>query len=326
MLTDLGEAELAEYESVQTAPDDFDEFWSSTLAESRAAGAGAGREVVLERVPTGLETVDVYDVTFPGFGGQGIKAWLRVPAGAEGPLPAVVQYVGYGGGRGRAWENLFWASAGFAHLHMDTRGQGSTWSVGATGDPDGSTGPQIPGVMTRGIENRDGYYYRRLITDAVLAVDAARTLPQVDPERIGVVGGSQGGGLALAVAALAEGVTAGAFTTPFLCDYPRAIRITDAHPYKEIAQYLAVHRDRLGEVMETLRYFDGVNFARRAHVPAWFSAAMMDPITPPSTIAGAHKAYAGDSALHLWPFNGHEAGGPDEDALVLAFLASHLRG
>lgn len=322
MLTDLGEAELAEYRSVQTMPDDFDDFWSSTLAESRSAGG----DVVLVPVETGLSTVEVFDVTFPGYGGQGIRGWLRVPANAEGPLPAVVQYVGYGGGRGRAWENLFWASAGFAHLQMDTRGQGATWSAGATGDPDGSTGPQIPGVMTRGIESREGYYYRRLITDAVRAVDAARTLPQVDADRIGVVGGSQGGGLALAAAALADGVRAAAFITPFLCDFPRAIRITDAHPYKEIAQYLAVNRDRLTEAMQTLRYVDGVNFARRSSVPAWFSAAMMDPITPPSTIAGAHHEYLGDSSLHLWPFNGHEAGGPDEDALVLAFLASHLRG
>ena len=85
---------------------------------------------------------------FRGYGGQDIRGWLRVPAGHTGPLPAVVQYVGYGGGRGHALESLLWASAGFAHLHMDTRGQGAAWSVGDTPDP-APAGPQVPGVMTR---------------------------------------------------------------------------------------------------------------------------------------------------------------------------------
>lgn len=317
MLTDLTESELALYRSSQVDPDDFDSFWADTLAHSRSFDLG----VTVERVDTGLTTLDVFDVSFAGYDGQPIKAWLRMPAGTATPLPAVVQYVGYGGGRGEPTENLLWASAGYAHFHMDTRGQGSSWSTGGTADPEGS-GPQIPGFMTRGIENRDSYYYRRLITDAVRAVEAARTLQLVDSSRVAVLGGSQGGGLALAVAGLVPDISAVIAFVPFMCDYPRATRITDNDPYREIARYLAVHRDRVAQVHDTLAYFDNVNFAKRAQASAWFTAALMDPTCPPSTIFGAYHNYAGEKQMTVWPYNGHEGGEGQDDALALWALAA----
>jgi len=317
MFTDLPEPALREYRSTQTDPDDFDEFWAATLAETRAHPL----DLRVDRVDAGLTTLDVYDVTFAGWAGQPVRAWLRVPAGATGPLPAVVQFVGYGGGRGAAVENLFWASAGFAHLQMDTRGQGSGWSIGATPDPDGS-GPAHPGVMTRGIDSRETYYYRRVFTDAVRAVEAARRLDVVDASRVSVVGGSQGGGIALAVAGLVPGLAAVAPYVPFLCDFRRATVITDADPYKEIGRYLAVHRHRASSVHDVLAYFDGVNFAKRATAPARFTTALMDPTCPPSTVFGAFHAYGGPAEITVWPYNGHEGGGPEDDLLALALFRS----
>ena len=69
--------------------------------------------------------------------------------------------------------------------------------------------------------------------------------------------------------------------------------------------------------MTTLSYFDGVNFAKRASAPVWLSAALMDPICPPSTVFGAYNNYAGAKQITLWPFNGHEGGGVDDELLVL---------
>ncbi|MDY0890855.1 acetylxylan esterase [Frigoribacterium sp. CFBP9039] len=313
MFTDMPETALWEHRSTQTEPDDFDAFWAATLDETRAHPL----DVRVEAVDTGLTTVDVYDVTFAGWAGQPVRAWLRVPAGATGPLPAVVQYVGYGGGRGAPTENLFWSATGHAHLQMDTRGQGSGWSRGDTPDPDGS-GPAHPGVMTRGIDSRETYYFRRVFADAVRAVEAARSLEVVDPARVSVVGGSQGGGIALAVAGLVPDLAAVAAYVPFLCDFRRASVITDADPYKEIGRYLAVHRHRASSVHEVLSYFDGVNFARRGSAPAVFTTALMDPICPPSTVFGAFHAYGGPKDITIWPYNGHEGGGPEDDLLALA--------
>ncbi|ARJ06571.1 acetylxylan esterase [Cnuibacter physcomitrellae] len=323
MLTDLPLEQLWQYRSAQTTPDDFDAFWADTLTESRAA---APISIELVRVEPDLASIELYDVTFPGFAGQPIKGWLRVPAGAGGPLPAIVQYIGYGGGRGRAWENLLWASAGFVHLQMDTRGQGAAWSAGATGDDPGpaASGPQIAGVMTRGIDAPEDYYYRRLVTDAVRAIDAIRTLDVVDESRIAVLGTSQGGGLALAVAGLRDDLAAVAANVPFLSDYPRAIAITDARPYHELTEYLAVHREKAEQVLRTLSYHDAVSFSSRASAPARFSAALMDPVTPPSTVFGAFHRYAGEKEMRVWPYNGHESGQADEEAEVLAFLRARL--
>ena len=328
MYADLPADQLAAYRGSTTEPEDLDRFWADTLAEVQQYPLA----VEVTPCPSGLRTVELYDVVFAGFGGHPIRAWLRLPARAlrpEGPLPGVVQFVGYGGGRGDAHENLFWASAGFAHLQMDTRGQGAGWSKGVTADPAGSAGPQVPGVMTRGVLDPRTYYYRRLFTDAVRAVQAMRSLGtvepvRVDPDRVAVLGQSQGGALALAAAALCPEVAATVALVPFLADFPRAVNITDSYPYREIADYLSIHRGAAGQVMDTLRYFDVVNLVPRATAPALFSVGLMDTTTPPSTVYAAYNSYGGPKELEVWPFNGHEAGDIEDQLAALDFLQKQL--
>lgn len=318
---DLPLAELQSYSPALPEPEDFDAFWADTLAQSRAAGG----DVLVAPIDTPLETIEAFDVTFPGFAGDPVKAWLLLPAGAEGPLPAVVEYNGYGGGRGLPFERLGWASAGFAYLFMDTRGQGSMWgSGGGTPDPHG-TGPSSSGFMTRGIEDPADYYYRRVFTDAVRAVDAVRTLAQVDASRVSVVGASQGGGIALAAGALCDDLVAVLPDVPFLCDFPRAVGFTDRDPYQEIVRYLSVHRGADERVHRTLSYFDGATMATRATAPALFSVALMDPICPPSTVFAAFNRYAGaDKHIEVYTHNEHEGGQAYQWAEQVGFVKARV--
>ena len=80
MLTDLDETGLWQYRSSYKAPADFDEFWRRTLDEA----AEVPLDVRITQVETGLSTIDVYDVTFAGYGGHPVRAWLRLPRLAAG--------------------------------------------------------------------------------------------------------------------------------------------------------------------------------------------------------------------------------------------------
>ncbi|WP_405926739.1 acetylxylan esterase [Streptomyces sp. NBC_00035] len=318
-LFDLPLDELRDYRSASVEPEGFDTFWAKTLQEAREHELGAR----FEPVETHLKTVKVYDVTFAGFGGHPVKGWLTLPAWANSPLPVVVEFVGYGGGRGLPHTHLLWASAGFAHFVMDTRGQGSAWGGGETPDPVGS-GPAYPGYMTRGVDAPENYYYRRVFTDAVRAVEAARSHPLVDAARTAVVGGSQGGGITIAVGGLVPDLAAIAPDVPFLCDFPRAATLTDRNPYREIGNFLKTHRGRTNEVLHTLSYFDGVHFAARGRVPALFSVALEDQTCPPSTVFAAYNAWAtDDKTIEVYDFNDHEGGQTYQEAAKLSWL-SHL--
>lgn len=314
---DLIHPQLAAYQSQVTLPGDFHDFWSATITEARNSGGPAK----LNPAPTTLKAIEVQDVTFPGFGGHPIKGWLMLPRQRQGRLPLVVQFVGYGGGRSLPHEGLHWAASGFAYFRMDTRGQGSVWSTGDTPDPVGANA-SIPGFMTRGVLDRHDYYYRRVFTDGVRALDALSTLPDIDPGRIALCGGSQGGGITLAVGGLDPRVAAIMPDVPFLCDFPRALRMAVRDPYLELVRYLAQHRDHKARVMETLAYFDGVNFARQSKAPALFSVALMDDICPPSTVYGTFNAYAGTRTMEEYEFNNHEGGQGFQEARQMAWLTS----
>lgn len=316
-LTDLPLDQLRAYRPEITAPEDFAAFWTKTLDTARTAADGPA---VYRRLPDSpLTTVEVYDVRFPGWGGQPIAAWLLLPRGAQGPLPAVATYIGYSGGRGLHTESLLWSAAGYAHLVVDSRGMGHD-----TPDPDPVPGPQnVHGFLTRGIEAPAHHYYRRLMTDCVRAVDALRDHPAVDPDRIIVSGASQGGGLALAVAGLAgDGVAAALVDVPFLCHFRRGAELAALGPYLEVAEYLGVQKRVAPEVVfETLDYFDGLHFAPRATAPALFSVGLMDQVCPPSTVFAAYNHYTADKDIRVWHFGDHGGGRASQPEAQLAWLA-----
>ena len=316
-LFDLPLEDLRVYNPDIAEPADFDSFWRETLAEARQHELNA----VFEKIDAGLTTLEAFDVSFRGYGGQTIKGWFLLPKEGNGPLPCVVEYIGYGGGRGFVIDWLVFASAGYAHFIMDTRGQGSTWRQGDTADlEDAGSSAQYPGFMTRGVLDPKTYYYRRVFTDAVRAVEAAQSHETVDEARVAVTGGSQGGGISLAVAGLVPDLKAVMPDVPFLCHFRQASTMTDSHPYAEIRNYLKTHRDKIETVFNTLSYFDGANFAKRATAKALFSVALMDDICPPSTVYAAYNHYQAEKQIDVYEFNNHEGGQTYQTLKKLEFL------
>src|SRR4051812_41071434 len=143
---DLDLDRLQEYRPTVVEPEDFDGFWSATLTEAQRYDLDPRFDLIDVSMPV----FDTYDVTFTGFGGARVKGWMITPAGAEGPLPAVVEYLGYSGGRGLPIGRTVFAAAGWAHVIMDTRGQG--WNTGGgegpPRPPPGGGAPPPPGVLT----------------------------------------------------------------------------------------------------------------------------------------------------------------------------------
>lgn len=323
MFVDLPLRELRAFRPDVPEPEDFEVFWRDQLADARSRPLDA----VFAPVDVGLRTVDVFDVSFAGHGGGRVHGWLLLPRHREAPLPAVVEFVAYGGGRGLAHEWLTWSAAGYAHLVMDTRGQGSSWSRGDTADSGDLGAPAAPGYLTRGIADPRTYYYLRVFVDAVRAVDAARTHEAIDPARIAVAGESQGGGIALAAAHLADRPAAVMSDVPFLANVPRAVEVTAEDPYQELIQYCRTHRDGVKAAFRTLAYFDVVNHAKRATAPALFSVGLADEVCPPSTVFSAYNVYGGDDKdIRVYPYNGHEGGGAHHVREQFAFARRTLSG
>ncbi|MCG6568104.1 acetylxylan esterase [Tessaracoccus sp. ZS01] len=324
---DLTPTELATYAPELDEPADFDQFWARTFEEH---GSGP-LDFTCEPVETHLAVLDAFEVSWLGFDGHRVYGWLALPRGIEGPLPAVVQYTGYSMGRGMPFENIHFAVGGYAQFVIDARGQG--WRNGSpkpgSEDPGLRTSGSVPGFMTAGVLDPEGYYYRRLFVDAVRLAEAAAGHERVDADRLFITGGSQGGAMALAVAGLARHrgvrIAGCAADVPFMSHFRRAIGLTDAYPYKEVADYLAVYPQRAEQVMRTLSYFDMMSMAARAESPGLFSVALMDQITPPSTVYAAYHHYAGDKSIEVYPFNGHEGGGGYQVERIHRWLAELSR-
>jgi cephalosporin-C deacetylase len=319
-LYDLPADELETHRCAAAEPAGLDAFWRRTLAEARALASAASFTAYR---PEAYGSLAVDDVTFSGFGGHAIRGWFLRPRSAAGPLPCLVTYIGYGGGRAFPVDHTLFAAAGHAVLVMDTRGQGGEWLPGATGDPGaGASGAEHPGVMTRGIASPETYYFRRLYTDAVRAVETAAEHPQVDAGRIAVTGFSQGGGLSLAAAALApELVRLCIADMPYLCDIERGAQIAPEAPYTELTRYLALHPERHDEIVGTLRHVDCALLAPRIRARCIVSVGLMDPICPPSTVYAAFNAITAPKELCVFPYGTHEQPWTHRERCLAEFAA-----
>ncbi|HTR95994.1 MAG TPA: alpha/beta fold hydrolase [Trebonia sp.] len=310
---------LREYRTSTQEPDGLDDWWASRAAQARELASP------LTRTPyrPGLYgPVDVDDVEFSGGAGDRIRAWYLRPRDTPG-APVVVKFIGYGGGRGVPAEHVLLPALGYALLVMDTRGQGGRWTTGATPDGATGTGPENSLVMTRGIARPEDYYYTRLFTDAVRAIDTAIELTGASAG-VAVTGGSQGGALALAAAALRPDVVRVCHAdVPFLCDIQRAITLAPRAPYTEIPEFLAENTELIEPALNTLRYVDCALLARRITATTLVSVGLMDDICPPSTVFAAYNEITADKEIAVYPYSDHSCPRGHAER-QLAHLSRHL--
>jgi cephalosporin-C deacetylase len=191
------------------------------------------------------------------------------------------------------------AAQGIAVLSMDCRGQlGESDAIGSR-----SHGP---GWLTRGLESPEQHYYRTVYADAVRAAEVICSFSEVDTSRVAFTGGSQGGGLTLATAALSTRATYAWADIPFLCDFPRALDVASDEPYPELARTLRRRPDLDAQAFRTLSYIDVANLAPRVRCPVVVTVALWDTVCPPSTIFGTFSRLSSpDKQLLVYRFLGH---------------------
>lgn len=289
--------ELQVYNPPATKEPRFEVFWKDTLTESARQPLNAQ----VEQIAYPARGVRVYEVHYDGWRGARICAWYLLPEG-DGPFPCLVQYHGYSGSKQDVYHYLSWVLQGFAVFAVDVRGQS-----GNSSDPGNYTGGHVRGWMTQGIMDPDQYYYRGVYVDCVRALDLVSLRPEVDAQRVGIMGVSQGGGLTLAVAGLDSRPILAMPEVPYLCHFQRAVDVAVNGPYLEIPDYLRRWPQREGQVWRTLSYFDNLNLAAGITCPVLMTVGLQDDVCPPSTVFAAYNKITSPKEMKVYPYHNHAA-------------------
>ncbi len=303
-LVDLPLAELRTYTGRNPRPADFDAFWDQGLAEMRAV------DPAVELVPAfRAPNAECFDLWFTGVGGSRVHAKYLRPKGPAAPRPALLQFHGYTGNAGDWHDKLAWVNGlDMAVAALDCRGQG-----GLSQDLGSVTGNTFKGHIIRGLDepSPQKLAFRQIFLDTAQLARIVAGFPEVDANRIGAMGASQGGALTLACAALAgDLIKLAAPTFPFLCDYQRVWEMDLAEgPYEELRTYFRhfdPRHERREEVFTKLGYIDVQHLAGRITAHVLMGTGLMDRICPPSTQFAAYNRITSTKEVVVHPDFGHE--------------------
>jgi cephalosporin-C deacetylase len=316
---DLPLEQLQTYRPPLTREADFDAFWQATLEQL----AKVPTDATFEEIAYPANGGRVFRVTYAGFGAAQIAGWYAEPvqSSANEQVPGLVHFHGYNWSfEGGVHDVVNWALHGYAVLGMLCRGQQSS--------EDNLVSPHghMSGWMTKGILDKETYYYRGVYMDAVRAIEVLASRANVDAKRIGVIGGSQGGGLSIASAALSDIPRVVVAEYPYLAHFRRAIDVAPVGPYLEINEFFRRNGDPAVEeaAMRTLSYHDIMNLAPRVKAPTLVASGLVDEITPPSTIFAAYNHIEAEKRICVYRYFGHEYI-PRFHTERLQFLQKHLQ-
>jgi len=313
---DLPLDELHTYQGTNPKPADFEAFWDRSLAEMRAVDPQVRRDRADFQAPF----ADCWDMTFTGVGGARVYAKLLQPKKTGAPAPAVVMFHGYSGDSGIWADKLAYVAMGYTVAALDCRGQG-----GRSEDVGGVVGNTLRGHIIRGLDGEpEKMLFRRIFLDTAQLAGLVMAMDEVDAGRVGACGGSQGGGLTLACAALEPRIKLAAPVFPFLCDYKRIWDIDqDKDAYAELKDYFRrfdPRHEREDEVFTKLGYIDIQHLAPRIRAEVMLAVGLRDTVCPPSTQFAAYNKIPGEKRLVLYPDFGHE-GLTGHGDILFQFLA-----
>ena len=313
---DMPLEQLLTYAGRNPRPADFDEFWDRSVAEMTAIDP----KIELRPAPFQAFGAECFDLYFTGMGGARVHAKYLRPRNAPEPHPAVVMFHGYGGSSGNWADKLGYVAQGYSVAALDVRGQ-----AGKSQDVGGTTGRTSTGHFIRGIDDGpDKMLFRSVFLDCAQLAGIVMGMPEVDAARVGATGGSQGGALTLACAALEPRIKLAALSFPFLSDYKRVWEMDlDVAAYAELRDYFRAfdpRHEREDEIWTRLGTVDVQFLAPRIKAQTLMITGLMDTVCPPSTQFAAYNKITSPKEVLIYPDFGHEDPPGAADA-VFDFLA-----
>lgn len=298
--------QLKTYQGINPRPSDFDEFWDKSLAEMHAIAA----EVELVPAKFQVPGAECFHLYFTGVGGARVHAKLLRPKPTSTPQPAVLMFHGYTGNSGDWSDKLSYVAQGYTVAALDCRGQG-----GLSEDRGGVSGNTLHGHIIRGLAEAlngrpEKLLFRQIFLDTAQLARIVMEMPEVDAQQVSATGGSQGGALTVACAALEPGLKRAAPVFPFLSDYQRVWEMDQAKDaYAELTEYfrrsdpLHTHQHT---IFEKLGYVDIQFLAPRIQAEVFWSMGLMDTICPPSSQFAVYNKIISAKTMAIYPDFGHE--------------------
>ncbi len=297
---DMPMEQLEKYLGCSPRPEDFDAFWEKSLDEMKAVKPD------IKIVPADFSTpyAECFDLYFTGVRGGRIHAKYLRPRNCPEPHPAVLQFHGYTWHSGEWTEKLGYAALGYSVFAMDCRGQG-----GYSDETGGVSGYTVHGHVIRGLnDSPDRLLFRQIFLDAAQMASIAMEMPEVDPGRVGAMGGSQGGALAVVCAALEPRIRKVASVAPFLSDYYGSWQ-KGGGTAGEIKNYFRLydpqHKNE-AEVFRKLGYIDIQNFADRVRGETVMVVGLSDECCLPSSVYAVYNKLKVKKKMFIYPDFAHE--------------------
>jgi len=302
-LIDMPLEELKKYNGINPCPVDMDEYWEKAIAEMKAI------DPKVELVPSSFQVpfAECFDLYFTGVKGARIHAKYLRPKECKTPHPAVLKFHGYTGNAGDWNDKLNYVAMGYSVAALDCRGQGGT-----SEDRGGVTGNTFRGHIIRGLDDSNhNLLFRHIFLDTAQLADIVMNMPEIDADRVGAMGDSQGGALTLACASLEPRIKKLAPIFPFLCDYRRVWEMDLAKDaYAELKDYFRQFdplHEREDEIFTKLGYIDIQYLVKRIKGEELMGTGLMDNICPPSTQFAAYNKITSKKQMLIYPDYGHEA-------------------
>lgn len=318
-VVDMSIEELRFYMGKNPKPADFDQYWENALDEMNLVDSKIEMTPAEFQVPN----VDCFDMYFSGVRGARIYVKLMKPKKAAKPCPAILNFPGYSCSVPDWSGYLHYAVSGFVVALMDCRGQG-----GKSEDNLIVNGTTLKGHIIRGLDDKpENLMFRQVFLDTAQLAKIIMNMDDVDENKVGAIGGSQGGALTLVCSALCPGIKKLVSSCPFLSDYKRVWEMDlGTGPYSELKDYFRrfdARHEREAEIFTKLGYVDVQHLVNRIKGEVMMFIGLRDDICPPSSQFAVYNKIESPKTLKIYPDFGHEFY-PGESDIAFTFFKNLL--